>query len=77
LKKKKLKAKKMTEESCNNDDSEVKMKLYQGSRRVSYADVVSIKVYSLESLPQGIRRDLRKVALLIYLYFLQGIPLGK
>ncbi len=67
----------MTEESCNNDDSEVKMKLYQGSRRVSYADVVSIKVYSLESLPQGIRRDLRKVALLIYLYFLQGIPLGK
>ncbi len=74
---KKLKATKMTEESCNNDDSEVKMKLYQGSRRVSYADVVSIKVYSLESLPQGIRRDLRKVALLIYLYFLQGIPLGK
>jgi len=62
----------MTEiSSCNFDDSE------PDSRRVSIAEVVSIKVSPLENHPQGIRIDLRKVALLIYLYFLQGIPLGK
>ncbi len=66
----------MADKSCTKVDSDEMVNLQPGARRVSYSNVVTVNVYSLESLPKGIRKDLNKVALLIYLYMLQGIPLG-
>ena len=66
------------------DESDVKIKLNpnQNHRRVSISEIVQVieVVDSEETISQevpGIRKDLKKVMLLIYLYFLQGIPLGE
>ena len=70
----------------NMDDVTVKLNSVRSGRRVSIQEEVvfienteksGCEIYvEEEELKPNIRKDLKKVILLIYLYFLQGIPLG-
>ena len=70
----------------NMDDVRVKLNSVRSGRRVSIQEEVvfienteksGCEIYvEEEELKPNIRKDLKKVILLIYLYFLQGIPLG-